>query len=251
MMLVRRRQPDSGVAADSAFGRKAGFLLGATLGGAAGLTAALALQTHQFWLFVVGMMLVGGSSGFASYYRFAAADIASDVFRSRAISWVVAGGLVAAVAGPNLARFTQNWTATPFVASYLALALLSVLGVFVISRLTFPPMAAAHTDGPARPLGQILRQPVYITALISSTVGFAVMVMVMTATPIAMLMCGQTFGASATVIQWHVLGMFAPSFFTGILIRRVGVLSVMACGIVLLAAHVACPFMERVSIPSG
>jgi MFS family permease len=221
------------------YGRKAGFLLGATLGSAAGLTAALAVQNHDFWLFVAASMLAGAYSGFAGYYRFAAAEIASSAFRSRAISWVVAGGVVAAVAGTNIVRFTQNLHATPFFASYLALTLLGIAALFVISRLSLPPLVVDPVSGPARPLWTIIRQPVYITALICSTVGFSVMVMVMTATPLAMLSCGFSVGDSATVIQWHVLGMFVPSFFTGALIRRFGLLPIMGMGVALLGGHVA------------
>ena len=220
-------------------GRRAGFLIGASLGGMAGVLAAIAVHRHSFWLFAAASVLIGFYSGFAQYYRFAAADVASDAFRSRAISWVVAGGVVAAVAGPNLVRVTQHWGDVPFFFTYLAMTVLSVGALFVIGRLSLPPMMAQQVSGAARPLWAIVRQPVYVTALIGSTVGFAVMTMVMTATPIAMLMCSHTMSDSTTVIQWHVLGMYVPSFFTGALIRRVGVLAVMATGIVLLGGHVA------------
>lgn len=220
-------------------GRKAGFMLGALLGSLAGVVAMAAVHLQSFWLFIVASALTGTYSGFAGYYRFAAADIASPAFRSRAISWVVAGGVVAAVAGTNIVRFTQNLSATPFLATYFALLLLGVAAMLVIGRLQLPPLLADHASGPARPLSAIISQPVYITALICSTVGFAVMVMVMTATPLAMLMCGYTVGDSATVIQWHVLGMFVPSFFTGALIRRFGILPIMGAGIALLGGHVA------------
>jgi MFS family permease len=220
------------------FGRRAGFALGATLGCIAGLAAAMAVFVHSFGLFLFATLLVGAYSGFAQYYRFAAADVASDAFRSRAISWVVAGGVVAAVAGTSLVRLTQSWTAPPFIATYLALTVLSIGALLVISRLSLPPMKVEAAEGTARPLWTIIRQPIYLTALIGSTAGFAVMTTVMTATPIAMLMCGQSVADSATVIQWHVLGMFVPSFFTGSLIRRFSVLPVMGCGIALLLMHV-------------
>jgi MFS family permease len=220
-------------------GRRAGFMLGAILGSLAGVVGMFAIHARDFSLFLVASMLVGAYAAFAGYYRFAAADIASDAFRSRAISWVVAGGVVAAVAGTNIVRFTQNLGATPFLFSYLALTLLGVAALFVISRLSLPSPAASALHEPARPLGLIIRQPVYITAVICSTVGFSMMVMVMTATPLAMLMCGFSVGDSATVIQWHVLGMFVPSFFTGTLIRRFGVLRIMGLGVALLGAHVA------------
>jgi MFS family permease len=220
-------------------GRRAGFLLGAALGATSGLLAAAAVYWHSFLLFAVASVLLGGYSGFAQYYRFAAADMASDAFRSRAISWVVAAGVVAGIAGPNLVRVTQHWNAAPFLATYLAMMALGIGAWFVIGRLSLPPMQPQIVAGAARPLWTIVRQPVYLTALIGSTVGFAVMTMVMTATPIAMLMCSHTMADSTTVIQWHVLGMYVPSFFTGALIRRFGVLSVMGAGIALLGSHVA------------
>ncbi len=221
------------------FGRKAGFLLGTALGCTAGLTAAAAIWVHDFWLFVFANMLVGGYQGFAQYYRFAAADIASADFKSRAISWVIAGGVVAALAGPNIARVTQGIGPVPFMAAYLALFAVSALALLIVTHINIPPVVVSEVHGPARPLLEIMRQPVFLTALIGSSVGYAVMIMVMTATPLAMQMCGQSLGSSATVIQWHVLGMFVPSFFTGNLIRRYGVLTIMGLGIVLLAGHVA------------
>jgi MFS family permease len=220
-------------------GRKPGFLLGTALGCAAGLTAALALGLESFWLFVLANMLVGGYQGFAQYYRFAAADIASADFKSRAISWVIAGGVVAALAGPNIARWTQGIGSVPYMAAYLVLFVVSLLALLIVTRITLPPVAVSEAHGPARPLIEIVRQPVFLAALTGSSVGYAVMIMVMTATPLAMQMCGQSLGASASVIQWHVLGMFVPSFFTGTLIRRYGVLPIMAIGTGLLAGHVA------------
>lgn len=221
------------------FGRKAGFLLGTAFGCVAGLMAAGAIWMHSFWLFVFANMLVGGYQGFAQYYRFAAADVASVDFKSRAISWVIAGGVVAALAGPNIARVTQGIGPLPFMVSYFSLSALSAIALLVVTRIFVPPVVVVQAHGPARSLSEIMRQPVFITALIGSSVGYAVMIMVMTATPLAMQICGQSLGASATVIQWHVLGMFLPSFFTGNLIRRFGVLSIMGAGIVLLGGHVA------------
>lgn len=221
------------------FGRRAGFVLGSALGCAAGLVAAGAIWAHSFWLFVAANALVGAYQGFAQYYRFAAADVASAEFRSRAISWVIAGGVVAAIAGPNIARVTQNVGPVPFLVSYLAIFALSLAALLVVSGLSIPPVVVDKVRGEARPLAAIMRQPVFLTALVGSSVGYAVMLMVMTATPLAMEICGQPIGASATVIQWHVLGMFVPSFFTGALIRRFGVLPVMGAGIALLAGHVA------------
>jgi len=221
------------------FGRKAGFILGATLGVAAGLLAAGAIWLESFSLFVAANMLVGCYQAFAQYYRFAAADAASANFKSRAISWVIAGGVIAAVAGPNLVRFTQNIGTVPSALTFLTLAVLAVLAIVLSSQLALPAVSTAESHEPARSLPLIMRQPIFLTALAGSSVGAAVMLLVMTATPLAMQICGQPIGAAATVIQWHVLGMFAPSFFTGNLIRRFGVLTIMASGVVLLAGNVA------------
>ena len=227
------------------YGRKTGFLLGSALGCAAGLTAALAIWIESFWLFVFANMLVGGYQAFAQYYRFAAAEAASANFRSRAISWVIAGGVVAAVAGPNIARVTQDVGPVPFIIPFIALLALSMISLALLTRLALPPVLAdAHVEGAeeqhsARPLWEIMRQNVFLTALVGSSVGYSMMIMVMTATPLAMKMHDYLPGDSATVIQWHVLGMFLPSFFTGSLIARFGVLPIMVTGIAFLGGHVA------------
>ena len=221
------------------FGRKAGFLLGATFGVAAGLLAASAIWLESFPMFVAANMLVGCYQAFAQYYRFAAADAASHEFKSRAISWVIAGGIIAAVAGPNLVRFTQNIGTVPSALTYLTMVALGMLAIVLLSRLDLPPASTIEAQGEARALPVIMRQPIFLTALAGSSIGAAVMMLVMTATPLAMQICGQPIGAAATVIQWHVLGMFAPSFFTGSLIRRFGVLWIMGTGVFLLASHVA------------
>ena len=220
------------------FGRRAGFLAGAALGCLAGLVAAASLWLHSFWLFVVSSMLVGGYQSFAQYYRFAAADAASVAFRSRAIAWVTAGGVVAALAGTSIVKLAQGMGTDPFLYAYLAMIALGLLALLVVARLQLPPPPVATVEeGSASPLWQIMRQPAFITALTGSATGYGGMMLVMTATPLAMLQCGQP--DSASVIQWHVLGMFVPSFFTGHLIVRFGVLNVMLAGILLLAGHVA------------
>ena len=195
------------------YGRKAGFLLGAILGGVAGLLAAVAIWLESFPLFVAANMLVGCYQAFAQYYRFAAAEAASADFRSRAISWVIAGGVIAAVAGPNLVRFTQNVGTVPSALTYLSMVALGILAIVLLSRLSLPPASTTETHEPARALPVIMRQPIFLTALAGSSIGAAVMLLVMTATPLAMQICGMPLGTAATVIQWHVLGMFAPSFF--------------------------------------
>lgn len=221
------------------WGRRHGFMVGAVLGCCAGLVGLVAIVSHSFMLFVLANMLVGSYQGFAQYYRFAAAEAARDAFKSRAISWVMTGGVLAAIAGPALARYTRDASGTPFLASFVAMALLAVLAGLLLTGLRLPRVVAQHAEGPARALGEIMRQPLFYTSLVGSAVAFGVMIMVMTATPLAMQGCGMALGASASVIQAHVLGMFVPSFFTGALIKRFGVLAVMGAGVLLLAAHVA------------
>jgi MFS family permease len=219
-------------------GRRAGFLLGTGLGMVAGLLAALAIWMDSFWLFVLANALVGSYQAFAQYYRFAAADAATSEFKSRAISWVIAGGIVAAFSGTSIARFTQDVGPAPFAVSFLVMSALSLVAFRIIAGLSIAPAASAESAGSVRPLAQIMRRPVFLTALMGSVVGYAMMVLVMTATPIAMQQCGHSVGIAATVIQWHVLGMFLPSFFTGDLIKRFGVLTIMAAGVILILAQV-------------
>lgn len=219
-------------------GRRVGFLLGTAAGAMAGLTAAYAIWAQHFWLFAFANMLVGVYQGFAQYYRFAAADLASPAFRSRAISWVIAGGVVAAIAGPNLVRLTQHLGPVTFAPPYLIMVALAMVAAALLTRIALPPQATIADGDTARPLATILRQPVFLTALTGSAVGFGVMSLVMTATPLAMQHGGHSIDSATTVIQWHVLGMFAPSFITGSLIQRFGVLRIMATGIALLTTHV-------------
>jgi len=219
-------------------GRRNGFLAGTGFGVMAGALAVVAVSRHDFVLFVLANALVGVYQGFAQYYRFAASEAASDEFRSRAISWVIAGGVFAAIAGPNIARFSQAWSVVPFLWAFVAVVVLGLVAAGLVSALDLPTPTAAHQAEPARPLAEIVRQPAYLTALATSAVGYGVMIMVMTATPLAMQMCGLAVSDATTVIQWHVLGMFVPSFFTGDLIRRFGVLRVTTTGALLLLAHV-------------
>lgn len=221
------------------YGRRVGFLTGACLGLSGSLLCALALQQSSFALFVVGHLLLGGYQGFANYYRFAAVEATDPQHVSRAISWVVAGGVVAAFVGPQLGAWGRDWMAgVLFAGSYLAQAALSLFALVLISQVRLNPVAIAEA-GEARPLRQILLQPGLQASILGSAVGYAVMIMVMTATPLAMLGCGLSSADVTPVIQWHVVGMFAPSFFTGSLIKRYGALSIMQTGFVLLLGHVA------------
>ena len=226
------------------FGRKAGFALGATCGVLAGLAGALALWQGWFWLLAVAFGLYGVAAGHANYYRFAAVEVSSLQYRSRAISYVLAGGVIAGVAGPFLADRGKDLLAPfTFSGSLLAVACLS-LAIFPILlgiRFQPPPSGVPAASGglPARPLLAIMRQPKFIVAALSGMVGYGSMNLLMVSTPLAMDGCGFGFSDSATVIQWHVLGMYVPSFFTGNLIRRFGVLRIMAVGALVIMAAAA------------
>jgi MFS family permease len=220
-------------------GRRAGFLFGATVGVGASLLAAYALQAQSFALFVLGHFLLGAYQGFANYYRFAAVEASDPAHASRAISLVVAGGIVAAFLGPQIGQWGRDWLpAHLFVGSYLVQAALSVAALFLLFGLRLPAVAPVQT-GAARPLGEIVRQPALLMSIFGSSVGYSAMIMAMTATPLAMLGCGLPGTSVTPVIQWHVVGMFAPSFFTGDLVKRFGAPRIMQIGFVLLLAHVA------------
>lgn len=220
-------------------GRRMGFVMGAALGTAGSAVAAYGLVVQRFDWFVVGHLLIGGYQGFANYYRFAAAEAAGPQHAGRAISRVVAGGVIAAFAGPQIAVWGRDWLPhSAFLGSYLAQAGFSVAAMLVLSGLHLPkPVQASGL--PARSLREIIAQPALRAAIAASTIGYAVMVMAMTATPLAMLGCGFNTSDVKPVIQWHVFGMFAPSFFTGHLVARFGAPRVMQAGFLLLMGHVA------------
>jgi MFS family permease len=219
-------------------GRRLGFLLGATLGGlGGGLLSFTAIALESFWLFAVGNLLLGFYQGFAMYYRFAAADVASPAFKSRAISFVMAAGVVAAFLGPWNASLLVDWIASvPLGGPYLMIAILALVALGLLSQLQVPPSGEPQSGDQLRPMQQIAAQPAFIAAVMAGAVGYAVMVLVMTATPLAMRSAGYEMGQVAFIMQWHVLGMFAPSFFTGGLIARFGVERILLAGAALLVA---------------
>jgi MFS family permease len=220
-------------------GRRAGFMIGAGIGFAGSAVAAVGLHEHSFSLFVLGHLLIGAWQGFGNYTRFAAAEVAGPQHASRAISWVVAGGVVAAFAGPQIGVWGRDWIAEQaFLGSYIAQAALALAAIVLLSQLNLP-RPVTYSGAEARPLRIIATQPALAAAVIGAATGYAVMIMAMTATPLAMLGCGFGTGEVKPVIQWHVFGMFAPSFFTGALIARYGAPRVMLAGFVLLLSHVA------------
>ena len=218
------------------FGRKTSFQLGLAVGFASALLCCYAAYSRNFWLLVAATVVAGYYNANAQLYRFAAAELAAPAFREKAISLVMAGGLIGAVAGPNLASATRGLTATPFAGAYLALAAVALLAMALLSFIEFPSTPVKSTAGPAdtgRPLGEIMRQPVFIVAAAAGALGYGVMNLLMAATPIAMQICSLPFSSVAMVLEWHVIGMFAPGFFTGHLIKRFGTLPIMATGLVL------------------
>lgn len=221
-------------------GRRNGFLCGALLGILGGLIAAIGIVYSSLYLLALGTFCVGAYQSFAQFYRFAASEVADDTFRSRAISFVMAGGVVAAVIGPVLARFGGPlFTRLEYLGSFLIIAIVSLIALVILSRLHIPDQIEVKTSFSAgRPWYQIVFQPTYLVALIGAITGYGIMILGMTATPIAMRHSHHELGAITTVIQLHVLGMFLPSFFTGNLIARFGVLKIMFTGVLLFACYI-------------
>ncbi|MDO8773930.1 MAG: MFS transporter [Burkholderiaceae bacterium] len=221
----------------SRYGRKTSFQLGLLVALLSAAVCAYAAVTRQFWLLVAATVVAGYYNANAQLYRFAAAELADSAFKEKAVSLVLAGGLIGAVLGPNLALWTRSLFATPFAGAYMALALVAVVSIAVLAFIEFPPTAPKNTfNGPhegGRPLLQIMRQPVFIVSTAAAALGYGVMNLLMAATPIAMQQCGLPFSDVAFVLEWHVIGMFAPGFFTGHLIKRFGVLQIMGVGVLL------------------
>jgi len=222
-------------------GRRLGFACGAGFGLASGVLGCLALLGGRFGLFCLAGALYGGFMGFAQYYRFAAADAAPPAWQPRAIALVLAGGVVAALAGPELAKATTTLFAPVlFAGCYAVVAALALATLGVLAFVTIPPPGREERQASGRPLLEIARQPTFVVALLGAMVAYATMSLVMTATPLAMLACAHAFSDAAFVIQWHILGMFAPSFFSGRLISRFGASRVMlvGCGLLVLAVAI-------------
>jgi len=221
------------------FGRRRAFQIGL---GVALLCCAAALWSvlhRQFWGVVLATLAAGYYTSNAALYRFAATELVAPDKREAAISWVLAGGCFGAVLGPMLARQSQDLLVAPFAGAYLLLMGVAVVGFVLISLIDFPPLLKPVPGAGGRLSREIARQPVFIVALAASALGYGVMNLLMAATPIAMGQCGLPFADATRVLQWHVLGMFVPSFFTGPLIKRVGVLPVMGAGVLLNLGCVA------------
>lgn len=220
----------------SRIGRGGAFRIATLLGMIGGGLCTLAIVQGSFYLFVAGSVFLGSFAGFGNYYRFAAADSVAPVHKSRAISYVMVGGVVAAFVGPNLANLTRDVLGqAAFAGSYASLIGLYILSLSLLLLFRPPPVrtkAERDAQGTGRPLRVIAMQPGFVVAVLCGALGYAVMTFVMTATPLAMEHEGHVFSDSSFVIQWHVVGMFAPSFFTGHIINRIGLLRTMTIGAV-------------------
>ena len=219
------------------FERRTGFVLGALCGALGATIGAYGLAVHSFPLFLLGSFFTGGYMSAQGFYRFAAADTASDAFRPKAISWVMAGGLLSAVLGPQIVKVTAMGMAVPFLGTYLAVIALNLGGAFLFAALDIPkPRRPEPGDARGRSRMELLRTPRIAVAVICATVSYALMNLVMTSSPLAVVGCGFQTSDAADVVSAHVLAMYAPSFITGHVIARIGVERVVAIGLAILAA---------------
>ncbi len=219
--------------AQSRWGRKRTFQTGLAVAFVSALMCAWSAHTRNFPLLCASTLLAGYYSANAGLYRFVAAELARPDWKEKAVSLVLAGGLLGAVIGPNLAVYTRDLLSVPYVGIYLSLSVVALLAIGVVSVIQFPAAPARKPGPQGRPLGQIMRQPVFIVAAASGALAYGVMNLLMAATPIAMQQCSLPFADAAFVLQWHVIGMFAPGFFTGHLIKRFGAAAIMGVGVLL------------------
>jgi len=211
-------------------GRRSGLIRGASVGIIGAAICATAIWQANFWLLCFGTLVWGTYNAFGQYYRFVAAEVAAADFRATAVSLVLAGGLVGGIVGPTLSRFTVDLVGPKFAGAYLALIAFALVTMAILSRIRIPDPTTAEQAASGRPLSEIAAQPKYIVAVLSGALGYGVMNFLMTSTPIAMRVCGHPYGDAAFVISSHVVAMFAPSFVTGALIERFGVIAVMLTG---------------------
>ena len=214
-------------------GRKRSFQLGLGVALVSALLCAYAAASRNFWLLCFATLVAGYYNANAGLYRFAAAELATPAAREKAISLVMAGGLIGAVIGPNLAAATRDLFAVPFAGAYISLAAVALLAMGLMAFIHFAVPGVPATPGSGRTLRQIVAQPIFIVSAAAGALSYGVMNLLMAATPIAMQQCQLPFSDTALVLEWHVIGMFAPGFFTGSLIRRFGALPIMGIGIVL------------------
>ncbi|MFO6463194.1 MFS transporter [Jannaschia sp. KMU-145] len=218
-------------------GRRFGFVLGAVAGACGAALSLTGLITSSFAIFLAGAYLTGIFMSTLGFYRFAATDTASEAFRPKAISYVMAGGLISALIGPQLVKLTSDATVIPFLYTYGAVIVLNLVGLWLFFLLDIPTPAKPAADAPrGRSRGQLLREPAIVVAVVCGMVTYALMNLVMTSTPLAVVGCGFSTGNAADIVSAHVIAMYAPSFFTGHLIARFGTTRIISAGLACLAA---------------
>lgn len=220
------------------YGRRGSFQIGLVVAVGSALLAAWAAQTQNFWLLILATVIAGYYYANGQLYRFAAAELAAPGWHDKAVSLVLAGGILGGFIGPSLADWARDMLPTPFVGAYLTLTVVALIAMAIMACIAFPAAPAAR-DGArqGRSMAEIMRQPMFLVAILGAAFSYGVMNLLMAATPLAMQMCGLGFGATAIVLQWHVVAMYAPGFATGHIIERFGVLPTMAVGALL---NVAC-----------
>jgi MFS family permease len=219
-------------------GRQRGFIHGSLVGIAGALVSAAAIWLHSFWLLCLGALLFGAQNAVGQYFRFAAADSAAPDFKSSAISLVLAGGLVGGVLGPGASRFAVDLLEPKFMGAFLVLVAFALVTIALLRYARIPKPTAEERTATGRPIAEIAAQPKFIVAVLGGAIGYGVMYFLMTSAPIAMDFCGHPYGDAAFVVSWHVIGMFAPSFLAGALIKRFGVLNVMQAGALVSVASI-------------
>ena len=223
------------------WGRQVSFQIGLVVALLSALLCAWAAFQGNFWLLCLATLVAGYYSANGQLYRFAAAELTSAAHREKAVSLVLAGGLLGAVAGPNLASQARDLFSVPFAGAYLALVVVALLSMACMAAIRFEALPASTTGsaGQGRSLAELMREPVFLVAVLGAALGYGVMNLLMAATPLAMQVCGFEFSDAALVLEWHVIGMFAPGFFTGHLIKRFGTLTIMGVGVLLNALCIA------------
>jgi MFS family permease len=223
----------------SRVGRRRGFMTGSIIAIVGCATCALGISRASFPLYCLGTGIIGVYTAFGLQYRFAAAEVAAADFKAKAISLVLAGGIVGGFIGPTASLWAKDAFAFPFLGSFLVLSAIALIALAVQSRVHVPRPGADERAGGGRPLSKIVAQPAFVVAALAASFGYGIMNLLMTATPLAMSFCGHPFSAAAFVIEWHVVGMYAPGFFTGSLIKRFGSLRMIIAGALFMVGCVA------------
>ena len=221
-------------------GRRGGFLVGACVALCGAALIAIAISKQNFALYCLSAFVMGCGMSCGQYLRFSAVEVAGKLYKGKAISYVLAGGIIAAILGPNLARFTREMLDVEFAGAYVGAAALFALMMLIIFFVKFPPVVEQNKTQTKTPLLEIISRPIFIVAAMAALTAYGSMNLIMTATPLSMHQHGHEFSKAALVIQWHILGMFIPSLFTGTLIQRLGLLPMMMAGCVMIIICTLC-----------